>query len=203
MAAVRLGPFLRLGSRISMKCSLCQTAVEPGTEVCPNCTADIIVDEVPVATHSSGSNNSKSEKVVSSEPLSKTTKIIVAVASILVIGTALVFGLPKLLNRSSAPETFADPSAVFKYLEVDCALGEPQQGTDQGTGSPYTIVTCGQEYFALTLDKPETATASATVASAQMPNTYRMFTLANSIIVASTTVADKLVEAHPELVLVK
>ncbi len=185
-----------------MKCSLCHTEVEPGTEVCPNCTADIVVDETPVAAKSASAKPVKT-KVESTEGLSRNTKIIVAVASVLVIGVAAFFGLPKLLNRTSAPTNFADPSAVFKYLEVDCALGQPQAGTDQGTGAPYTIVTCGQEYFALTLDTPEHAVASATSASAQMPDTYHMYTLANSIVVATSTVSDKLVAAHPELVLVK
>jgi hypothetical protein len=185
-----------------MKCSLCQTVVEPGTEICPNCTANIIVDESPVAAQGKAkSASSKTEKA--SEPLSKTTKIIVAVASVLVVGAAGVFGIPKLLNRSSTPENFADPAAVFKYLAVDCALAQPQTGTDAGTGSAYTIVTCGKDYFALTMAKAADATASAAIASAQMPDTYHMYTLANSIIVATTAVSDKLVEAHPELVVVK
>lgn len=184
-----------------MKCSLCQTPVEPGTEVCPNCTADIIVDEAPVAAQTV--KKVTKEKAESNNSLSTSTKIIVAVASILIVGAAGVFGLPKILNRSSAPENFADPGAVFKYLEVDCALGQPQNGTDQGTGSPYIIVTCGQEYFALTLDTSENATASAKVAATQMPNTYNMYTLANSIIVATTGVSDKLIETHPELVKIK
>lgn len=183
-----------------MKCSLCFTEVEPGTEVCPNCTADIVVDEAPVAPKKTAK---KVEKVESTEGLSKSTKIIAVVASVLVIAAAGVFGIPKLMNKTSTPANFADPSAVFKYLEVDCVLGNPTTGTDQGTGSPYTLVTCGQEYFALTLDKSETAIASAKAASAQMPATYHMYTLANSIVVATSTVSDALVAAHPELVLVK
>ncbi len=183
-----------------MKCSLCQTVVEPGTEVCPNCTADIIVDDVPVAKAATPAKRAKAEKT---EPLSKSTKIILAVAGVLVIGAAAVFGLPKILNRTSTPESFAGPVEVFAYLKVDCVPAAPQQGTDTATGSPYTIVTCGQDYFALTLDKPETAVESAKAASAQMPNTYHMYTLANSIIVATSAVSDKLVESHPELVLVK
>lgn len=179
-----------------MKCSLCHTEVEVGTEVCPNCTADIVVDEMPVSA------NLAKKKVEPSDGLSKSTKIIVAVASILIIAVAGVFGIPKLIGNST-PESFADPSEVFKYLEVDCALGQPQESVDQGTGAPYTIVTCGQDYFALTLDKAETATKAAEIASVSMPETYHMYTLANSIVVSTTTASAALVEAHPELVLIK
>lgn len=181
-----------------MKCSLCHTEVEVGTEVCPNCTADIVVDEMPVAA-----KVENKKKVESTEGLSRSTKIIVAVASLLIIGVAGVLGLPKLLQGNSTPENFANPGEVFKYLEVDCELGQPQDSVDQGTGAPYTIVTCGQDYFALTLDKPETAKKAAEIASASMPATYHMYTLANSIVVSTTAASAKLVDAHPELVLVK
>ena len=181
-----------------MKCSLCHTEVEIGTEVCPNCTADIVVDELPV----SASSQSKKKQVESTEGLSKSTKIIVAVASVLVVGVAGYFGLPKLLP-ASVPDSFAGPTEVFEYLEVECALGQPQDSVDQGTGAPYTIVTCGQDYFALTLDKAETATQAAKIASESMPSTYHMYTLANSIVVSTTQASEALVSAHPELVLIK
>ena len=181
-----------------MKCSLCQTVVEPGTEICPNCTANIIVDETPVAATSAKPAVSN-EKAEPNEPLSTSTKIIAAVAAVLIVGVGAFFAF----NRSSTPENFASPTAVFEYLKVDCTLGQPQEGTDQGTGSAYTIITCGEEYFALTLDKPETATESAKMAVAAMPDTFHMYTLANSIIVATTAVSEELVKAHPELALVK
>jgi hypothetical protein len=186
-----------------MKCSLCQTVVEPGTEICPNCTADIIVDDVAVAKTPRKEKPSRSEKAESSESLSKSTKIILAVAGVLVIGAAAAFGIPKLLNRTSTPESFAGPAEVFVYLEVVCPPAEPQQGTDQGTGSPYTILTCGEDYFALTMDSAATAIESAKLASAQMPATYHMYTLSNSIVVATVTASEKLVADNPDLVLVK
>jgi hypothetical protein len=183
-----------------MKCSLCQTVVEPGTEVCPNCTADIIVDDVAVAKSTKPAKRAQAE---TSQSLSKSTKIILAVAGVLVIGAAAAFGIPKILNRTSTPQSFAGPVEVFDYLKVDCVPAAPQQGTDAGTGAPYTIVTCGQDYFALTMEDPANVVKSAKLASAQMPATYHMYTLANAIIVSTTTVSDKLVAAHPELVLVK
>ncbi len=186
-----------------MKCSLCQTVVEPGTEICPNCTADIIVDDVAVAKTSNTGRRTRSTKSDSTSSLSKSTKIILVVASVLVIGAAAAFGIPKILNRTSTPESFAGPAEVFVYLDVVCPSAQPQQGTDQGTGSPYTILTCGEDYFALTMDSAETVIESAKLASAQMPATYHMYTLANSIVVSTVAASEKLVADNPDLVLVK
>lgn len=133
-------------------------------------------------------------------PFKQPLPILASSAAILII---LSNFLGAFTGQSSTPDTFANPSAVFKYLDVDCDLGQPETGVDLGTGSDYIVVTCGTNYFALTMDKASYATAAAASASSQMPDNYHMYTLANSIIVATKAFSNKLVEEHPELVKIK
>lgn len=185
-----------------MKCSLCHTEVEYGTEFCPNCTANIVYEDAPVAKAAAAAAKKGTKESTVNEPISgKSRNILIAVIALVVlIGGVLVF---KFVLKPAGPDNFATPNAVFEYLQVDCQVGTPQPGTDQGTGQPYNLVTCGQEYFALTFDKPETTIAAANAAAVNMPDTYRMFTLNNAIVVSASTSADALVSAHPELVEVK
>lgn len=185
-----------------MKCSLCHTEVEFGTEFCPNCTANIVYEEAPVQNPAVKAVKKGTQESTVNEPISRKTRniLIAVIAVVVVVSGALVY---KFAFKPAGPDNFASPAAVFEYLEVDCMLGTPQPGTDATTKQQYTLVTCGQDYFALTFQKSEDTVASAQAASANMPETFRMFTLANAIVVSSTTVADALVSEHPELVEVK
>ncbi|MEN9692941.1 MAG: hypothetical protein RLZZ330_585 [Actinomycetota bacterium] len=185
-----------------MKCSLCHTEVEVGTEFCPNCTANIVYEDALVKTDNSKAPKKGTRESKVNEPISgKTRNILIAViALVVVVAGVLVY---KFVFKPAGPENFASPAAVFEYLQVDCVVGTPQQGTDQTTQKAYTLVTCGQEYFALTFPTAEDSAASAAKASESMPDTYRMFTLANAIIVSNATSADALIGAHPDLVEVK
>ena len=187
-----------------MKCSLCHTEVEFGTEFCPNCTANIVYDDEPkaAAAPKKGTNKKGTKESTVNEPISGKTRniLIVAIALVVLVGGVIVF---KFVVKPAAPQNFASPAAVFEYLQLDCQVGTPQQGTDQATQDTYTLVTCGQDYFALTFTSAESVAPAAKGASANMPETYRMFTLGNAIVVSSSTVADALVSAHSDLVEVK